>query len=140
MHFVVLGPPVGKGRPKFSTFNGRAIAYTPQKTVNYENLVKISFQQSGEKGFTKEKELEAELKAFFPIPKNTSKKKISEMLKGMIYHTKRPDIDNLVKSVFDALNGLAYYDDSQICKLTVCKLYSELPRVEITITEVKKNE
>ena len=45
MIVVIPGEPVGKGRPKFSTFNGHAVAYTPKKTVSYENLVKLSYQQ-----------------------------------------------------------------------------------------------
>lgn len=43
--FEVLGTPVGKSRPKFSTVNGHAVAYTPKKTANYETLVKLSYQQ-----------------------------------------------------------------------------------------------
>ena len=136
MHFVVLGAPIGKGRPKFSTFNGRAIAYTPQKTVNYENLVKISFQQSGEKAFDKSVQLTATIKAFFSIPKSVSKSKRDLMLNGYILPTKKPDTDNIAKSVLDALNGLAYYDDAQICELHVYKAYSEMPRVEVFIDEI----
>ena len=37
--FVVMGEPVAKQRPRVSTFNGYARAYTPKDTINYENKV-----------------------------------------------------------------------------------------------------
>lgn len=136
MKIIIPGVPVGKGRPKFSTHGGFPKAYTPAKTANYENLVKLAFQQSNEKPFERDAQLRAEIKAFFPIPKSTSKKKRAEMLDGRIRPTKKPDADNIAKSILDALNGLAYYDDAQICSLAVIKLYGEAPRAEITIKEV----
>lgn len=138
IQFTVYGTPVGKGRPKFSTFNGRAAAYTPQKTVNYENLVKLSVQQQqkGLKPFDKDVPLQADIIAYFPIPKSTSKKKREAMLNGEMYHTKKPDADNITKCILDALNGIAYYDDSQIVYVRVKKNYSDEPRAEITIHEI----
>jgi Holliday junction resolvase RusA-like endonuclease len=138
IQFTVYGTPVGKGRPKFSTFNGHATAYTPQKTVNYENLVKLSVQQQqkGLKPFDKDVPLQADIIAYFPIPKSTSMKRRKMMLEGKIRHTKKCDADNLAKSILDALNGIAFYDDSQVCELSVSKLYSDNPRAEITIREI----
>ena len=133
---TIPGSPIGKGRPKFSTFGGYPKAYTPQKTVNYENLVKMAFQASGSKGYDKGIQLRAEITAYFPIPKSTSNNKRFEMLYGVIMHTKKPDADNVAKSILDALNGLAFYDDSQICELGVCKMYSDEPRAEVTIREI----
>jgi len=49
------------------------------------------------------------------------------------WHTGRPDIDNLVKFVQDALNKIYWKDDSQICQLRAVKLYSGKPRTEISI-------
>ena len=136
MKILIPGVPVGKGRPKFSTFNGHAVAYTPEKTVNYENLVKISFQQSGEKAFDRETQLRADIYAYFPIPKSTSKKKREEMERGLILPTKKPDTDNIAKAILDALNGLAYYDDAQIVYLQVSKRYSNEPRAVVFIDDV----
>jgi Holliday junction resolvase RusA-like endonuclease len=138
IQFTVLGCPVGKGRPKFSTFNGHATAYTPAKTVNYENLVRLSVQQQqkGLKPFDKDVPLQADIIAYFPIPKSTSKKKREAMLNGEIYHTKKPDADNIVKCILDALNGIAYYDDSQVVYVRCKKNYSDEPRAEITIREI----
>lgn len=136
MKIIIPGVPVGKGRPKFSTFGGYPKAYTPVKTVNYENLVKIAFQQTGEQPFERETQLRADITAFFPIPKSVSKKKREEMNRGLLMHTKKPDCDNIAKSILDALNGLAYYDDSQICELSVYKMYSDEPRAEIVINSI----
>lgn len=136
MKIIIPGVPVGKGRPKFSTHGGFPKAYTPAKTANYENLVKLAFQHSNEKPFEKDAQLRAEIKAFFPIPKSTSKKKRAEMLDGQIRPTKKPDADNIAKSILDALNGVAYYDDAQICELFVFKYYGDNPCVELSIMEV----
>ena len=45
----------------------------------------------------------------------------------------RPDIDNYCKLIFDALNGVFWKDDSQICHLVAVKKYSERPRTGIVI-------
>ena len=46
------------------------------------------------------------------------------------------DIDNVVKAVADALNGLAYADDSQIVYVVASKTYSEFPETVVTIWEM----
>lgn len=138
IQFTVLGEPTGKGRPKFSTFNGHAMAYTPQKTVNYENLVKLSYQQQcgREKPYEKDVPLRTEITAFFPIPKSVSMKRKKMMIEGKIRPTKKPDTDNIVKACLDALNGIAYYDDSQVSELSIGKYYSDNPRVIIKIDTI----
>lgn len=141
MMFTVPGEVVGKQRPKFSTFNGHAVAYTPQKTVNYENLVKLMYtEQVEEAPYDKSAQLCAVIQAYFPIPKSTSKKNRELMLGGYLRPTKKPDSDNIAKSVLDALNGIAFYDDSQIVSLEVKKLYSDTPRVQVYIEELYKHE
>lgn len=135
--FEVLGVPVGKGRPKFSTVNGHAAVYTPAKTANYETLVRLSYQQKyAGCMFDKDIPLRAIIRAFFPIPKSTSKKKREQMEAGKIRHTKKCDADNIAKACLDALNGIAFYDDSQVCELSISKFYGDTPKVEIIIDEV----
>nr|WP_286673097.1 RusA family crossover junction endodeoxyribonuclease [Bacillus subtilis] len=55
---------------------------------------------------------------------------------GLLRPTTKPDVDNYVKGVKDALNHLIYKDDSQVVDLKVSKFYSEEPRVEVMIKEV----
>ena len=137
IQFTVIGEPIGKQRPKFSTFNGHAMAYTPQKTVNYETLVKLSYQQQcNDKPYEKDIPLRAEITAYFPIPKSASMKRKKMMLEGQIRPTKKVDIDNCMKIIFDALNKIAYYDDAQIVSTCCEKYYSDNPRVIVRISEV----
>ena len=131
MKLIIPGEPCAKQRPKFG--NGRT--YTPQKTVNYETLVKQLYIMQGKERL--EGALRLTVEAFFSIPKSASRKNREKMLQGEIRPTKRPDWDNVGKIVSDALNEMAYKDDSQIVSARVEKWYSDIPRVEVTIIELK---
>lgn len=126
--FTVPGKPQGKARAR-TFYDGRSKkmnSITPEKTVLYENLVKTCFQQKyGQERFSDDAYVAANILAFFEPPKNISKKKRAEMLEGKIWPAKKPDSDNIAKVVLDALNGIAYHDDTQIIKLVVTKAYSE---------------
>jgi len=137
--FTVYGSPVAKGRPRFQRTHFGVRTFTPEKTAAYETLVKLSYQQqcAGEK---LEGEIWANIIAFFPIPKSTSKKKREEMELLKVMHTKRPDADNVVKAILDAINGMAYDDDSQVCIVHAVKYYSEEPRVEVTLREIAEDD
>lgn len=55
------------------------------------------------------------------------------------WHTRKPDSDNVLKAVKDSLNGLAWRDDSQVCKVHLEKHEAsgdEQPRTEIEIKEI----
>ena len=130
MKLIIPGTPIAKGRPRLSKWG----TYTPEKTVNYETLIKELFIISNQKKLDGALVLVA--KAYFPITKSTSKKNRAKMISGEIHHTKKPDYDNISKIIGDALNGLAYDDDSQIVDGRLIKSYSEEPRLEIEITKI----
>ena len=129
--FEIPGSPVAKGRPRFSTARGTVRTYTPEKTAEYENLVKLSYMEQVNIKLTGQ--IAAVIYAYFPIPKSESKKRHKLMADGEIMHTKRPDADNIAKTVLDALNGIAFDDDSQVWKLIVYKRYSDEPRVDVVL-------
>lgn len=134
--FTILGEPKGKQRPRVVHNGNFSRAYTPKQTVMYENLVRYSYQE--QVGAVKlVAPIEVRIKAYFPIPKSTSKKNRSLMLEGKILHTKRLDTDNIAKIVCDSLNNVAYDDDAGVSRLMVEKLYSEHPRVEVEIEEIE---
>ena len=145
---TILGEPMGKQRPRFSTFNGYVKTHTQKETVNYESKVVYEYKQNYEKMmFEHNSELIVEIVAYFSIPKAHYKyhKKTNSidldkngelMAQGFIRPTKKPDCDNIAKIVLDALNGIAYPDDSQVVSLDIEKRYTDSqPRVELTIKE-----
>lgn len=136
VRIVVPGEPVGKGRPRFVMATGRA--YTPEKTARYEHLVKLEYERQHGPGlaFGRFAQIGMKLDAFFTIPQSVSRSKHAKMACGQVRPTKKPDLDNVIKTVGDALNGLAYYDDSQIVFCEVRKYYAEVPRLEIQMFEV----
>lgn len=85
--------------------------------------------------FEKDVPLKVVIYAWFSIPKSVSKTKRELMEKGYIKPTKKSDADNIAKIILDSLNKIAYYDDSQVVNLQIIKKYSNLPCVDVLITE-----
>lgn len=136
LKLVIEGTPVGKQRPRYDRRHSRM--YTPNKTHNYEQAIALTFKSKypHHKPYTGPVLLT--VIAYMPIPKSYPKYKRVEMAKERVLHTKTPDWDNIAKVVCDALNGLAWVDDRQVMG-QVFKLYSDRPRLEVYIREVKKN-
>ena len=136
-YFVIHGEPVAKGRPRFNRATGRA--FTPQKTINYETLVKMEYMMAHDnlEPFPADTALSVTIEVYLSIPKTTSKKKREQMLNGEIRPTKKPDTDNCIKAVLDSLNGVAFQDDKSVVEIIARKYYAEVPRVEVWIMEVE---
>lgn len=132
--FTVPGKAVGKQRPRFSRTCTGVRTYTPRKTQEYEDLVRISYRAVSKRKL--EGAISATIYGYFEPPRSISKKQREQMLKGQISYIKKIDSDNLAKSILDALNGVAYDDDAQVCLLIVQKLYAETARVEVVLEEI----
>lgn len=105
----VPGRPVPKARPRVT----RRGTYTPAKTKAYELAVGLSWD-----GPCFEGDVAVELR--FDLP-----------------NYKRVDIDNLIKSVLDGLNGRAYKDDGQVVRVIANKrVFPEEPGTWGTVWEV----
>ena len=129
--FNVFGKPRGKQRPRLCSVGGRNIVYTPKRTIEYEKLIKASYIASSKVFFERNIPIEINILAYF-----FHKSSIE-------FATKKPDADNIIKIVLDALNKVAFYDDAQVSKICFEKRYSKMPRLEITIQnlkEIKTNE
>ncbi len=111
IQFTVPGTPVGKGRPRFSTVSGQALAYTPIKTKEYERLIKqyASRAMNGRYPFERGTPLSVIIMAFFPIPKSYSKARREACATNKEYPTKKPDCDNIEKIVCDAMNDTVFW-------------------------------
>lgn len=139
IRFKYMGEPIGKGRPRVTARGGKfAHAYTPKKTKDFEDAIRFEFMASNCEQmpvYSKDVPLQAEMIFAFAVPKSYSKKKREACLNGRIMHTKKPDTDNIVKAVLDALADAAFADDSQVVKVTAEKIYAEEPFVEVKIYE-----
>lgn len=127
---MVAGGPVGKGRPRY-TRSGHT--YTPKKTRDYESIVQAEYrrQVGNLPPFTGS--VEIYITAYKKIAKSLPKYKKKRLTETLTPCTKKPDIDNILKIIMDALNGLAYLDDKQVTNAGACKFYDEVPHVEVTI-------
>ena len=131
--FEVPGKIIGKGRPRLNSYTG--VVYTPTRTKDYESLVEQYFLLKYPRFKVLEGRIKVSIIAFFSIPKTTKKADINEMLENNISPTKKPDIDNIVKSILDSMNKFAFKDDNQITKLEVEKKYSIEDKVYVKIEE-----
>ena len=132
--FVVEGKPTGKGRPRFKRVGNFVQTYTPANTAENDKLVRLKFQNAG--GVITENPVKVEIVAFFTPPKSTRKRDRVEMLANRILPEKKPDVDNIAKIILDALNGIAYKDDSQVVDLSVKKCFAAEARVYVHIEEI----
>lgn len=123
----IIGNPVAQGRPKFFRRGSFVGCYDPGKSKTWKEEVK--YQAIAKKIPILEGALEMELYFYLPRPKSLPKK--------VLHHIKKPDLDNLCKATKDALKGVAYKDDSQVCKLILSKEYGGVTGVRITIKEFK---
>ena len=114
-----------KERPRFAIHRGKVITYTPKKTHNFESLVKQQFYSQNCKKI--DGCIEVKIQAYYSV-KN---KKLWENPKDT-----RPDIDNGIKLLLDALNGLAWEDDGQVVKITAEKYYPPIDYCKIFYKKV----
>lgn len=132
---VVPGECVPKSRPRISKYG----AYTPKKTKDYEqhvrNHVRMYMRQQGLQQL--EGALCMRIKIYRKMPKSMTKGNQALALLEQWLPKTKPDLDNYIKAILDASNGVLFYDDSAICELHAKKVYSNNPRVEMTIEQVR---
>jgi Holliday junction resolvase RusA-like endonuclease len=112
--------------------------YTPAATVAAEKHITLVASAAGIRPI--EGPVELEVDAEFLVPKSWTKRQLAAMEKNDRWHTGRPDVDNIGKLCQDALNGIAYHDDSQVCCLSVRKYYSFALREGLKIRITSKVE
>lgn len=138
INFKIDGQPQRKQRPRFSRVCNYVRTYTPKETINYENWIKLCYQQQvGQMYSDDDSSLVVNIIAYYQIPKSWSDKKKIQAIRGEIMPHNSIDVDNTAKVVLDALNGIAYKDDHYITDLRVSKRYSNQPCVEVSISKVE---
>ena len=135
--FKIPGRVQSKQRARFNVKNGRV--YTMRQTVEYESYVKACYtdymNQFGWKPF--KGPIKANIEVFIQVPKSDSKKLKEAKLSGKIRPQIKPDVDNLCKTILDALNGLAYEDDKQVVECVIKKFYATEPCAYVVLKSLE---
>lgn len=134
--FTIYGEPVPKGRPRFSTRGKFPVAYTPEKTKNYESEVGMMAKAAMGASKPLEGALEAFIYVTFAVPASYSKKRTEACLSNSEKHTKKPDLDNVIKSVIDGMDKIVFENDSQFTSIHATKVFGEVPKVEVLVKQV----
>ena len=132
--------PVAQGRPRFSAAGGFAKAYDPKKSRDAKSYIRLAAVEAIKEKPPMEGPLVVKITTIRPIPKATSQKKIKQMLAGLVVPITKPDVSNYVKLVEDALNGVAWRDDSQIVDCSSGKRYGLVPGFKISIRQYESEE
>jgi len=127
--FEVLTTPVGKSRPRF-TNGGRT--YTLTATKEAENNVRLAWD-AADRPYLGEGPIRLVVGVHVTRPKShfTSKGALSATGRRAFMPTSRPDLDNVVKLIADALNGLAWKDDAQLAVVTITRMWRDYPGIDV---------
>jgi Holliday junction resolvase RusA-like endonuclease len=130
----IAGEPQAKGRARIGRLaNGRAVAFTPQKTRMYEAMIRHEAQNAMAGALPLEGPVRIEIDAHFGIPRSATKRFVADALAQRAFPLKRPDLDNSLKAALDALNTVVFRDDAQVVEIVARKTYSQQPCLIVTV-------
>lgn len=134
--FTVNMVPRPQGRPRFTTRGKFVQAYEDAKDKSAKADVKLqAYPYRPLELLTGQ--VKVTLSIYMPVMKSWSKAKMKDALSGAYRPVKKSDNDNFEKLVWDALTDLIWEDDGQIVENHTYKWYSDTPRIEVEIEELK---
>lgn len=137
VHFFVPGKPQGKGRPRAVARGKYVRMYTPEKTASYESTVALAASQAMGGRQPIDGPVSVVMQIAMQVPASWSKRKQANALDGIVLPTTKPDADNVVKAVFDAINGVVWCDDTQVVDLRLVKRYQTTPGVTMIVSPME---
>lgn len=114
--------PIGKARARVTKHG----TYTPTATVSAENAVGMAYRAKSHHQWVAGVPLRLEVVAMFVRPKTVKRRE---------YPTVKPDGSNILKLCEDALNGVAWHDDSQVVSSHILKKYGESAELIVLISD-----
>ena len=133
--FEVPGQPRGKGRPRFARRGNFVKTYTDAATASYEDQIRFYALQAMGSSKPLKGPLEAAIYIRLPVPRSYPKKRVAACLSGLEWPSKKPDWDNVAKSICDGMESIIFVCDSQIVECHVRKVYAEVAGVDVLIKE-----
>jgi len=122
--FKIFGSPVAQGRGQIVKCGQFSKIKDPDKSKNWKQHVALIAQKYHQTPLWSGP-IAMELTFEFLKSKSTKK--------SDVWRDKSPDIDNLQKGIFDALNKVIYEDDRQIVSVKAIKIYSVSPGVQVKL-------
>lgn len=125
MIFFVIGRPQGKARARtfYDERSRKMRSVTPESTRAYEEAIRRAFVSQRGAGELRAASYSVDIVAAYKVPKSWSGLKKQAALLGNVPVTVKPDADNIIKVVLDALNGLVWDDDRQVTAVSCRKVY-----------------
>lgn len=112
--FRIDGPILAWKRPAQS---GK-VRFDPPDQVAYKRMVAmlcaVAMRRAGVKMIPKGEPIDLGVRVFFRRPES----RIADRPGRVLWHTEKPDLDNVVKNIKDALKGVAWVDDKQVSSYT----------------------
>jgi len=121
MKFHVDGIPIQQGSMK--VFNGHVVHAKGTQLLLWRALIAMMARDAGVGKAPSDKAIQLDLVFSMKKPKSVKRD----------MPTVAPDLDKLVRSVLDALTGVAYEDDSQVVVVNASKVYGD-PGLDVQIT------
>ncbi|CNB33760.1 RusA family crossover junction endodeoxyribonuclease [Streptococcus agalactiae] len=152
--FEIPIEPKPQTRPKFSKFG----TYEDPKMKKWRKEVSGWIEKNYDGPFFDDC-IKVEVTFYMKAPKTLSKEPTQRskgktiqiyqnFMRELIWHAKKPDIDNLIKAVFDSISdagydriqksGIVWSDDNIVCDLRAKKKYSQNPRIKVRIEEIDR--
>ncbi|MCX8022785.1 MAG: RusA family crossover junction endodeoxyribonuclease [Syntrophorhabdaceae bacterium] len=128
--FLIFGDPRPQGRPRFFKRGNFVGVYDPKKSREYKQT--LAAQIAAQKPrYIADGAICLELEFIFARPKSLPKR---------IYdHTKKPDLDNLIKAFLDSATGVIWRDDTQIVCIMARKDYGDVPCIKVKVRDGVNN-
>lgn len=136
LYLDIPGSPMGKQRPRVNTHT--RVAYTPKETMVAERDIKFQWSLS-RVTFPQGMPLAMTVICWFARPQShfNSKGGLSATGKRTPRPIRKPDHDNIIKLISDALEGCAYPADAAIVEALIVKHWApdNVPHTEVTIND-----
>lgn len=129
--------PTPQLRPRATSRGGFVHVYDPPKLKAYKLEIKrlAELTKAGQQD-PLTGPLAVKVTFYRTVQRSLSKAETDRRLTNKVKPTTKPDVDNYIKSLLDALNGILWKDDAQIVKLEAQKKYAEKGHIEMVINKL----
>lgn len=141
LKFEVVGEPQSWKRAGHFVMNGHVKTFTPAAMRSYQSLIAMSAREAqiregmNPETFIFKGAIRVVVTAYFPVAESRRKGKHA-LFEGQP-HTQKPDADNILKNVCDALSSVAWHDDCSVYEKLVTKRWTyQAPRCVVEVEEV----